>query len=310
MYLRLGRLYIEHPAREQRQERMRRSIMENAEILHKRGLDSRIPFLKYAFLGQDVPPGSTAKAEDGVPVPHWGKGTVIRDDVTMDEVQRFNIFNAGRGLQALRGRKDASGNRPVLVVGCTTVWRGDLRMSFVQPESGVDVPYGAVYNHHWNQAIFDESRPIFVYMAVHEVEHARHSNLAFMCGMDVERIPLRKKEYLAMLAETIHTPDIPMVHMLLGEKPARLRNADQLPHMLASFYFMARLMVVHRMGLSSIEAAHGAWTHMARTGEKSDDPHLRRISACAMEDYRKAYEKMFALSFDDIQGVIDALPMI
>jgi len=270
--MKIGPIYLElHLTRKARKQNMRDNILRNAERLHQGGLDSRIPFLKWAFSGKKDLAGSTARED--MPVPEWTQGQII-SNTTILEVHRFNIFNAKNGLQALPMKKENGRITAVKVIRCKTRWKGDLRLTFVSGASGVNVPYGAVFNRFFNQIMVDTDRPIFEYFLAHEFEHARHINLVlmslpfdFLQVLGSDPVPPRKTEYLAMLNETVCTKDIPLVDIALSRKRSCLVNKDQHPHLIASTYFVARLMFRYGMAPGRILDAHDAWKAAIRTKE-------------------------------------------
>jgi hypothetical protein len=285
-----------------------RRVIETAESFHADGLDSRIPFLKYAMTGQDVPGGSTARREDGVPVPGWREGQVVFSPM-LDEALRFNIFNAGAGLQGFHARLLEEDDTPALVVArCRTSWRGDLRMS-VTEDPAVRIRYGAVFNRTMNHIIMRGDVEKSKSALAHEFEHARHANLALMALGDIGAIPVRRMEYLAMLAETLYTGEFPMLDISMRRWPAMLGKDGQIPHILSSFNFLLRLPVKHEISIIDLAKCRA---ELRRTGKISPahEGLLHKIWHCAKSEYDRVYEDIFGISRTELIGLVSELPMI
>jgi len=288
-------------------ERIRKNILESAEFFHRCGLDSRIPLLKRAF-GLEAPNGSTARREDGMPVPEWGEGKLVFEPLA-EEAVRFNIFNAEAGLQAFRAITSEDDNTSALIViKCKTTWVGDLRIS-ITDDPRVSIPSGARYSNMMNSIVMRSHMGGLEFVSAHELEHALHSNLALMVKGNPDAIPARRMEYLAMLYETLHCGSFPLVDITLRRWPGMLRISGQLPHIFSSFDFMLRLPI--KYGVSARELAKFQ-REFYRTGEISA-PHaelLRKVWDCAKFEYNRIYGEEFRISRGGLKSIVAELPMI
>lgn len=310
-----------------RRQLMRERIIFRANQLHKAGLDSRVRFLKHAF-GQDVPNGSTARKGDGIPVPDWREGRKV-DGVTLSQVIRFNIFNASKGLVAvsLKGpkmgldkgamdalrpeRDDAPHRLPLLaeamlvsrtfsvtVEKCKTQWTGDLRVNRMHREFSIGIRCLGGYYRGPNHTIMRWDAVNGPNLA-HELEHARHSNLAFMTRSHLVGLPSRRMEYLSTLAEITEASSLPL-------RPGDwvdLLGRGRVHHALAELRFFARFRLAHRIGLSEFSEA-------LKTNVGKTNGAFEKIRSCAMKEYTREYRMLFGLPLEDIREVVHGLPLI
>lgn len=289
-------------------EQIRRNILESAEFYHSRGLDSRIPFLKRALAGQDIPKGSTAKREDGVAVPEWKEGQLVIEP-RLDEALRFNIFNASSGLQAFYVRPFQNDDTPALIVTRSiTSWNGDLRIN-VTGDPRLQMRYHAFYSGVLNHVIL---RPVCEKVpsaATHEMEHALHSNLALMIWGDASAIPIRRMEYLAMLAETIKWGEFPQLDIALRHWPQMLNKPGQMPHILSSLDFLIRLPFKYDISAAELATFQ---LELSRTGRISTahGEFLQKVWHCAKAEYDRVYQSEFGISRAELAGIVAELPMI
>ncbi|MCI0504454.1 hypothetical protein L0Y65_07165 [Candidatus Micrarchaeota archaeon] len=272
-------------------------------------MDSRIPFLKYAMTGQDVPMGSTAKRGDGIPVPDWHEGQVVFTP-RLEEAVRFNIFNADAGLQALSAWPIGhGGGHCVKIVRCKTSWRGDLRVCITGEAEVSPYPCEGIYDSRMNHVVLHDQAGIMESTLIHELEHARHCNLMLMILGSCHEIHVRQREYLSMLAVTIYGDEFPMLDIPTRKWPVLLRDSWNYPHVLASFNFLLRLPL--SLSMRAFELA-GSLDEIQRTGDISPvhDKLLRKIRDCAQSEYERVYEGTFGVRRAELAGIIYELPMI
>jgi hypothetical protein len=299
---------IDRPYRAPRTpEGIRSAIIASAEYFHSHGVDSRIPLLKRAF-GRDAPDGSTARREDGIPVPEWGEGKLLLEPIA-EEAVRFNIFNADAGLQAFHTLPfENDRTSALIVVRCKTTWVGDLRIS-ITDDPRVPISSGATYSNMMNSIVMRSRLENLGFVSAHELEHALHANLALMVKGHPDAIPARRMEYLAMLYETLHCGSFPLVDIALRRWPGMLRVGGQVPHIASSFGFLVRLSL--KYGISTGELAKHQREYY-RTGKISPrhEEMLQRVWQCALSEYLRIYEKEFGISRAELAGIITELPMI
>ena len=296
-------------SRNSRKRNMRDNILRNAEQLHKRGLDSRIPFLKFACLGEKVVHGSTANKEDGRSLPEWKEGDIVSGSC-IDDVIRFNIFNAQNRLQALKSSDNIGSECSIRIVRCETIWYGDMRINHVSDDCGIELHNNANFDWNINQIIIGPkdhwSRSTFL----HECEHARHMNLIMMssliCPTSFRTSPLAQhtSEYLSMLVDTNNTMTITILKLF----PQILKYKGQVPYVRASLSFISNL--IFRYLIDPRDLIKTAIKLRKENSWDIDENIRRKIHESAKSEYERMYQKIFSLSRADICEVIDSLPVI
>jgi hypothetical protein len=298
---------------------MRDNILSNAERLHKEGLDSRVPFLKKEF-GQDVPDGTTAKKEHGVPIAEYRGGDVVAD-FDLNAVLRFNTFNAPSGLQLVPFYSDRHRKTVLKVVQCTVEMAGDLKIARLHervsygpnpPQNGY---FHALLYEVFLQTKIDPAQRIagiadevqFSFLTgnllSHEKEHAFHYTLAYLSNLE---LPVWRGEHMSMLSDFIrgNAPEI-----LAPSGPIANHQA---PHALASLYFLARLHCRYGISPFQVKMAISGYNNeqFSQLGDPAGRPHLEKIREYGLKEYHRAYRKVFGLEMDEIKEIIVGLPTV
>ena len=312
--------------RRTRKTRMRDNVLASAEALHKRGLDSRIPFLKSCFTNEGIQNGSTARRDDGIPVPDYQRGQILTGlhFTDFDSLVRFNIFNAENRLQAVPS-EHVEGDY-FKIVKCKVRWIGDLRLAYLN-EDPVDIGYSASYVTCLFQ-IFMRPSDFEITAFLHETEHARHFSLLDMSGFYYKNLlknsPLHawllphasylraRFEYLANLRTLMDCEkNIDLPYLALKNLLGNLMDRNSWPHLYGSCYFVFRLASKYDMKISDImcamEAIHAQNEHFEN---HPGYPSLQRMRTAEKKEYELTYESTFGLPIEDIQDIIANLPMI
>lgn len=305
--------------RNTRRLRVRDNVLKNAERLHEQGLDSRIPFLKTIAGSKGAKQGSTANKEIGGSVPELKEGqTVDFTKLFLDQVIRFNIFNASKGLQIFPLESGPNKKSEWKVFSCKTIFMGDLRISQLSEHNMclVSQTPACYFVKLYQIAVADDIGTDD--NIEHEIEHAFHYTLEYLCGFPTPFIPKHITEYLAIISVVresgwdlateygitdFFNPSIKSLWKTLMESPQNFHHAR------AAYMFVKKLQNDCSLEIEQIRLARDAWLPSMQGEYHQGLKYLERIREFCTEDYKRTYKKLFGLSLEDLKEIIDNLPM-
>jgi hypothetical protein len=283
-----------------RELRFRDSVVANVSDSHRLGLSSGLPFLKVHLCGQDVPTSKTnpfkpSKLPPGKVLklpPDSDQATELR---TYRKVIAFNTVHRDDHLQFVpRLKKDG-----FVLTQSETTMVGDLPVSTVV---GVQSANASFYHHYIFQVFVPVNAPLAI--TSHECEHAMHDTLSELSGSPL--IGVIRSEYLAMLAELIHTGSMAILSLTEPdwvETPRILEHA----HIKASAIFRDRLFT--HTGMSEQEVtlvldyAHSLIPLSSKMQKLAEE-----LSAIVYQfgwaEYHRVYLRTFGLPLNVMRSII------
>jgi hypothetical protein len=292
---------------------LRERMLRKAESNSKKGLNTRIPFLKKALCGQDVRIPRETKND----IPDMKEGEVLivkcglRPLFTISSesemAARFNMANVGSGLQALPAKPEKGEMGRYVVGRCKNELIGDLIISEVPIErlTPMTLRGTAAYFYDINQIVKSETASEST--LAHELEHATHLGLWHLAGFPRILIRSSEAEYFSLLVELRDFATVELAYLGTWDIP-HLREG-QSPHMEASRRFRKALERLH--GMKPYEIDLGVCAAFAPGLGNEPSPEdvglLKKIREFAGTEYKSAYEKLFGLSLEDIRGIVASL---
>jgi hypothetical protein len=309
------------------QERIRRKAKSNA----KKGLPTRIPFLKKHICGQDVPNGESSNlSSTKCPWEEAKVGDVFELPVDwkfkfkykrfLERVALFNAHKAKHGIQAsFIPISKSSGFVSFIVSKCEVEYLGDLKVTRVLDPVFAFSSSGQYQTIMFQIFLKDKPKFPWRYVITHELEHAVHTSIEYFYGLPDKLLSSEDKEYLAMLKTIQVVGDLceftmfDNPHVII--EPAHFKGVipgkEKAPHYITAKKFYEALQ--SKYGLDEYSIAMGVvWSMRSRAPTEVDPSfaeQLGKIQAAAGQEYARTYEQ-FGLSLEDIREVIDRLPMM
>jgi len=286
-------------------------MLEQAYKNKEANVATRIPLLKFGFLGKPAMHGPSTEFWHGLRQWNFHPGQILPDP-NDQWICWFNDHNAHNGIQAIGVRpKMGESIRYLVVSGCKVYWVGDLRL-IIPPQKHSPVlgaAYGK-YDPYAHQVLIDpKASPSFhLNIGVHEVEHAltvssiRMAGSSHVQGRNSFHVDL---EYLSMISE-LRVRSNPGIASLFLE-----RKASGSLYYQASKRFVKNLVRRYGMKYGEIRAAVKCAHHPdpEQHMHKGFEP-LVRMKDHARAEYERIYEKFLGLPLMLFYEVVDSLPII
>lgn len=308
-----------------RKTRLRDSILRNAECYLSLGLSSRIPFLKKSLCGQNAPDAESAPAkstlgiagaEDGKFEIDVTRETFLASALFFSRLARFNSRYSALGIQAFP-ENDID---RFSVCRCDIRFIGDLKITLRKDAPAPDCAGKAAAPLEIRALYCDPMFQVFVNsgqdsarILIHETEHAIHSSLWRLAGMQFYSLEPEDSEYLAILKTIMETGDKDIGNL---DEFRMIGNPD-VPESAAYPAAVKRLgwILSERYGISRTELERIAISWLSKVIWLNDPSgrfvHGRRciekIRSAARTEFFRGYEHLFGVSYTDLQDVVSGI---